>query len=197
MWPGPVSGLPGILPAGTVVDVGDHSAEILSSPAETGDRYRLRIVAQPGGGPGVDGDGPHLHPVLLETFVCQSGTMKVRFGKDLLDISPGQRLEVPAGTVHGFINAGDTPLVVETEVVFLQPGYRPDADIVAFLAIYERLRRRPNVDPRTGEPPLLQMAVLCDAYRRGYTLPGFTGALIGPLALAGRLRGYRADESLG
>ena len=41
------------------------------------------------------------------------------------------------------------------------------------------------------------MAVLCDAYRRGYTLPGFTGALIGPLALAGRLRGYRADEPLG
>jgi mannose-6-phosphate isomerase-like protein (cupin superfamily) len=192
-----MSSLPGIIPAGSVVDVGDHTAEVLSSPAETGDRYRLRIVAQPGGGPGIDGDGPHIHPVLLETFVCRSGTMKARVGKDLLDVAPGQRIEVPAGTVHGFINAGDTPLVVDTEVVFLQPGYRPDADILGFLAIYERLRRRSNVNPRTGEPPLLQMVVLCDAYRRGYTLPGFTGALIGPLALVGRLRGYRPDMPLG
>jgi mannose-6-phosphate isomerase-like protein (cupin superfamily) len=181
---------------GTVVDVGNHSAEILSSPADTGDRYRLRIVAQPGGGPGIDGDGPHIHPVLAETFVCQSGTMKVRYGKDLLDISPGRRIEVPAGTVHGFVNAGVTPLVVECEVVFQPPGYRPDADIIGFLAIYERLRRLSDVSPRTGEPPLLQMAVLCDAYRKGYALPGLTGALIAPLAIAGRLRGYRADVPL-
>lgn len=184
---------PGILPRGTVIDVRDHSAEILSTPAETGDRYRLRIVAQPGGGPGIDGDGPHIHPVMLETFDCQSGTMKVRLGKRLVDVVSGQRLEVPPGTVHGFVNSGDTPLVVETEVVFQGSGYRPDADILGFLAIYERMRLLPNVDRRTGEPPVLQMIVLCDAYRQGYTLPGPTGALIRPLAFVGRLRGYRAD----
>jgi mannose-6-phosphate isomerase-like protein (cupin superfamily) len=187
-----MTAFPGILPRGTIVDVGNHKAEILSTPAETGDRYRLRVTAEPGGGPGIDGDGPHIHPILVETFVCRSGTMRARLGKELVDIGPGQDLEVPPGTVHGFVNAGDEPLVVETDVIFQGSGYQPDADIMGFLAIYERLRDLPNINKRTGEPPVLQMIVLCDAYRRGYTLPGFTGALIRPLAMVGRLRGYRA-----
>jgi mannose-6-phosphate isomerase-like protein (cupin superfamily) len=181
-----------MVPTGTVVDIGDHSVEILATPGETGDRYRLRIVARPGGGPGLDGAGPHVHPVLIETFVCQSGRMRARLGARLMDVEPGQRIEVPVGTVHGFVNAGDAPLVVESEVVFPPPGYRPEADLMTFAAIYDRLRQQPNVDARTGEPPMLQMAVLTDAYRAAVIPPGLAGMLIGPLAAVGRARGYRA-----
>jgi mannose-6-phosphate isomerase-like protein (cupin superfamily) len=182
-----------IIPAGTRIDIGDHSVEILATPADTGDRYCLRIVAEPGGGPGIDGDDPHIHPSLVETFVCVSGSMRALVGRRLLDVVPGQRIEVPARTRHGFINAGDTPLEVESEVIFLPPGYRADADLMGFAATYDRLRGAPNVDPRTGEPPMLQMAVLTDAYRSAVLPAGIAGALIRPLALVGRLRGYRPD----
>jgi hypothetical protein len=104
---------------------------------------------------------------------------------------------VPAGTVHGFINDGDGPLVVETDVIFLAPGYRPEVDLMAFASIYDRLRRLPNVDARTGEPPILQMAVLTDAYRGAVLPAGVAGRLIRPLAVVGRLRGYRADAPSG
>jgi mannose-6-phosphate isomerase-like protein (cupin superfamily) len=181
-----------VVPAGTVVDIGDHSVEILATPAETGDRYRLRIMAEPGGGPGIDGDGPHVHPVLIETFVCKAGTMRALLGSQLLDVVPGQRIEVPVGTVHGFVNDGDTPLVVESDVVFPATGYRREIDLMAFASTYDRMRHLPNVHPGTGEPPMLQMAVLTDAYRSAVIPPGLAGRLIGPLAAIGRLRGYRA-----
>jgi mannose-6-phosphate isomerase-like protein (cupin superfamily) len=185
--------LAALIPAGTLIDIGDHSVEILATPARTGDRYRLRIVAQPHGGPGIDGDDPHIHPSLVETFVCVSGSMRALVGRRLLDLAPGQRIEVPARTRHGFINAGDTPLEVESEVIFLPPGYRADADLMGFAATYGRLRGASNVDPRTGEPPMLQMAVLTDAYRSAVLPAGIAGTLIRPLAFVGRLRGYRAD----
>jgi mannose-6-phosphate isomerase-like protein (cupin superfamily) len=180
------------VPAGTILDIGDHTVEIIATPRDTGDRYRLRIVVRPGGGPGIDGDGPHIHPVLIETFVCRSGRMKARLGTTLTDVEPGQSIDVPMGTVHGFVNAGDEPLVVDSEVVFPAPGYRPAADLLAFAAIYDRLRLEPDVDPRTGEPPMLKVAVLTHAYRSAVMPPGLAGRLIRPLAAIGRLRGYRA-----
>jgi mannose-6-phosphate isomerase-like protein (cupin superfamily) len=182
-----------VIPAGTRIDIGDHSVEVLATPADTGDRYRLRIVADPGGGPGIDGDDPHVHPSLVETFVCLSGSMRALVGRHLVDLVPGQRIEVPARTRHGFINTGDIPLEVESEVIFLPPGYRTDADLLGFAATYDRLRGASNVDPRTGEPPMLQMAVLTDAYRSAVMPAGIAGALIRPLALLGRWRGYRPD----
>jgi mannose-6-phosphate isomerase-like protein (cupin superfamily) len=188
---------PGPIPVGTVIDIGDHSVEVLETPAETRDRYRLRIVAEPGGGPGIEGDDQHLHPMLQETFTCISGSMRALRGKELFDIEPGRTVEVPPGTVHGFINDGDGPLVVETDVIFPPPGYRPEIDLMAFASIYDRLRRLPNVDARHGEPPLLQMAVLTDAYRGAVMPAGFAGRLIRPLAVVGRLRGYRVDAPPG
>jgi len=182
----------GVAP-GTMIDIGDHTVEVLEAPFETGDRYRLRIVVEPGGGPGIDGDDPHVHPALVETFVPISGSMRALLGKRLVDVAPGQRIEVTAGTVHGFINAGDAPLVVDSEVIFLPPGYRPEADLMIFAATYDRLRHLDNTNPKTGEPPMLQMAVLTQAYRSAVLPAGVAAALIGPLAFVGRLRGYRPE----
>ena len=180
-----------MLDSGTVLDIGDHTVEVLASPQETGDRYLLRIVAEPGG-PGIKGDFPHIHPVLVETFQCLSGEMVARVGRNIVDVKPGEKTEVAAGQVHGFLNTGTSNLVVDSEVIFPH-GYRVEDDLMRFAAIYDQLRRQGPVKPKTGEPPLLQMAVLTRAYRRVLRQPGIAGVLIPPLAFVGRIAGYRSE----
>ncbi|MDX1448004.1 MAG: cupin domain-containing protein [Acidimicrobiia bacterium] len=180
-----------MLAPGVTIDIGDHTVEVLANPAELGDRYRLRIVADPGG-PGIDGDFPHLHPRLVETFHCVSGNMKVRVGSDVVALPPGESVEVSSGTTHGFLNDGSEPLIVESEVIF-PDGYRHDHDLMRFAAIYDGLRRTAPLNPKTGEPPVLQMAVLMVAYDPAIRQPGMAGMLMKPLAAMGRLRGYRAE----
>lgn len=176
---------------GTVFDIGDHTVEVLDTPAATGDRYRIRIIAEPGG-PGIKGDFPHIHPILVETFQCVAGEMVARIGRDVAQLRPGEKVEVAPGKVHGLLNTGESPLVVDGEVVF-PDGYRAEDDLMRFLAIYDRLRREGPVKPKTGEPPLLQMAVLANANTRLIRQPGVTGRLIPLLAALGRWRGYRSD----
>lgn len=118
--------------------------------------------------------------------------MVARIGRDVSEVRPGEKVEVTPGAVHGFLNTGTTPLVVEGEVIF-HHGYRAEHDLMRFGGIYDRLRRQGPVNRRTGEPRLLQMAVLAHAYRRAIRQPGVAGLLMGPLAALGRLRGYRAE----
>lgn len=181
-----------MLPPGTVLDLGDHTVEVLGCPEQTGDRYRLRIVADPGGGPGV-GSGAHVHPHLTETFTCLSGVMLARHGDRTEALPVGQRLEVPPGQVHGFVNAGDAELVVEAEVVFDPAGPRRSADLMDFAASYAGLVRDGRVRARTGQPSLLQMAVLYDRYSEAVAETGPAGLILRALAPVGRRRGYRAD----
>lgn len=180
-----------MLRPGAVLDIGDHTVEVLSTPVETNDRYKLRIVAQPGS-PGIKGSFPHSHPALVETFECVSGDMRVRVGRRIEDIEPGQVVEVAPGRVHGFLNTGTGELIVDSEVIF-PTGYNPEIDLMRFAAIYDRLRREGPVNNGTGEPPLLQMAVLLVANPQVMRQPGLAGWLIKPLATVGRLRRYRSE----
>lgn len=174
---------------GTILDIGDHTVEIMDNPETTGDRYRVRIVAEPGA-PGIDGDFPHIHPILVETFQCVSGEMTVRVGKTLSSLPQGEKAEVPRGKVHGLVNTGRGPLVVDSEIIF-PDGYRREDDLLRFGALYDRLRREGPVN-KQGEPPLLQMAVLTNSYRRVMKVPGLAGALMLPMSTIGRLR-YRSE----
>lgn len=180
-----------MLSTGTILDIGDHTVEILENPDDTGDRYRVRIIAEPGA-PGIDGNFPHIHPILIETFQCVSGEMTVRVGKELSPLAPGEKAEVAPGRVHGFVNTGQDPLTVYSEVIF-PDGYSPEDDLLRFGAIYVQLKADGHVSTKTGEPPLLQVAVLTRAYRRVMAVPGFAGALIRPMAALGRFRGYRSE----
>lgn len=175
---------------GTLLDIGDHSVEILKTPLDTGDRYFVRIVAQPGA-PGIDGDFPHVHPTLIETFTCVSGEMKIRVGGEVSYLPEGEEVIALPGQLHGFVNAGLAPLVVKSEVIFPE-GYRREDDLLRFGALYDRLRRDGPTNSR-GEPPLLQMAVLAHAYRRVIGSPGLAGVLMPAMAALGRLRGYRSQ----
>lgn len=133
-----------------------ETVEILATPRETGDRYRFRLRAPPDGGPGVRGRWVHAHPGFMESFQYVSGSMRLRVGSELVDLGPGERAEAPRDSLHGFVGLGDVPLEVDVEMVFTLPGPRPEADLVAFWAILDRLIRGGQVNPRTGSPPLLR-----------------------------------------
>lgn len=165
--------------------------EILATPLDEPGRYRFRLTAPPRGGPGITGLGPHRHPGLVEEFHLVSGAMTVRVGREIRDVVPGEAVAAPAGAIHGFRGTGDDPLVVDVDLVFTSPGPRPSADLVQFWVIVDRLIREGKTDPRTGMPPLLHLAVLLRGFPEAFSQPGLPGLLIGPMALLGRLRGYR------
>jgi len=169
-----------------------ESIEVLATPAETGDRYRVRLTAPPGGGPGIRGRGPHSHSGLVEIFRPVSGEMVARLGHQTWHVAASEEVAVPAGAVHGFLNTGPGLLVVDVDLVFTAPGPRPTADLMTFWVIVDRLIRDGHTDARTGMPPLLQLAVLLRRFPEAFTQPGAAGLLLGPLAFLGRLRGYRS-----
>ncbi len=178
-----------MLAVGTVLDIGDHSVEVTRTPEQTGDRYGLHIEAEPGG-PGITGDFPHRHPVLVESFTCRRGQMLVKVGRTVRELPVGERIEVPVDAVHGFLNTGTETLVVDSEVVFVR-GYDPSDDLMLFAAAYDRMRRDGPVRTRTGEPPLLQLAALTHTYRRAIVQPPPAGLLIPALAGLARVLGRR------
>lgn len=181
-----------VVEPGTVLDFTDHTAEVLATPDETGDRYRLTVVAERGGGPGITGAGPHRHPGAVETFSCVSGEMTVLVGRTTRTVRPGEQVVVPAGAIHGFVGSSDEPLVVDIEIIFTPPGPRLPADPVAFATTYLELVAGGRVSPRTGEPHLLQLAVLLRDYREAVSQPGMLGLMLRLLAPIGRIRGYRS-----
>ena len=180
-----------MLASGTVLDIGDHSVEVIANPETQDDRYLLRIEADPGG-PGIKGDFPHVHPSLIETFTCVSGSMIAKVGRTTSEVGVGDKLEVPEGEVHGFLNTGTDLLVVESEVIFPN-GYDPRLDLMHFAELYDRLKRERPVNRKTGEPPILQMAVVTHAWRTVIKQPGVAGVVMPTLSAVGRLAGYRSQ----
>ena len=177
---------------GKVFEEPSERIEVLATPEETGDRYRVRATVDPGGGPGIRVFGAHIHTGLAEIFQCVSGTMTARLGRDISQLGPGNRLEVPPGIVHGFKNTGDEPLVLDVDMVFTPPGPRPEADPMATSVAIEALARDGKVSRRTGYPPMLQFAVIAEAHPKAVKFPGIAGLLMPPLAALGRLRGYKS-----
>lgn len=160
-----------------------ESSEILASPAETGDRYRVRVrLARPEKGP-----ARHLHPGLVEAFTVRSGMVGFRLGQTTSMLEPGDHREVPPRTVHAFWNAGEEPAEIDVDLIFTPPGPRPRADLARFGVRYGAL-----VDGGR-QPGLLRLAVLMDAYSEAFALPiprALQRAIVCPLAMLGRARGH-------
>lgn len=183
-----------MIEVGRRIEFPDEVSEIVATPETTGDRYRVIGTTAPGGGVGIRGFGPHTHPGLEEVFLCISGTMTVRVGSDLYELSPGDSAEVPAGVVHGFLNTGQEPLVAEVDLVFTPPGPRPTADLIEFAVILDGLMRDGRVSRWTGHPSLSQQAVLMRRrFPEAMDQPGLGKPLVRVLAALGHLRRLPTD----
>ena len=85
---------------------------ILRSARDTSGRvldWELRLA------PGGRVPSSHAHPEQQETFTVLEGTMRFRVGWRRITARPGQRVIVPAGTVHHFANAGEDTATVAVE----------------------------------------------------------------------------------
>ena len=52
---------------------------------------------------------PHSHSNNEEIVYVLEGTLRYTVGSETRDLTPGQSMHTPRGTVHGFSNAFDTP----------------------------------------------------------------------------------------
>lgn len=130
----------------------------------------------------------HYHPRQDEHFEVLQGQLNVRLNDREYTFQAGQTIEIPRGTTHTMRNAGATEAVVIWQV-------RPALNTQTFYETLFGLAADGRAD-RHGRPNLLQMAVLMQAYREEFMLrrpvPVIQKLLFGPLAIAGRLLGYRA-----
>ena len=69
--------------------------------------HSIFIVRTPPGG----GVGLHVHPY-AETFVLLEGQGRWTVGEETVELHADQVVVVPPQTPHGFVNAGDAPLLV-------------------------------------------------------------------------------------
>src|SRR4051812_13251600 len=86
----------------------------LKTAAETAGAY-LRIelaVAKDGFVPGA-----HFHPLQEERFLIVSGVFEFEVDGEKFEAGPGQRVVVPAGTIHSWRNGGDAEAVAILDFV--------------------------------------------------------------------------------
>ena len=185
--------MPYLVEPGTVLEFETETMTINATPAQTGDRYRVRLVATPGGGPGVKGFGPHIHDGTTEAFTVVSGIMQYRRGRTLSEAEPGERVEILPGEVHGFKNIGSEELIVDVEIVFGPDGPTPESDPVPVGVTIDRMLKEGKVSRLTGYPPILQMAVVEYATPRAMREAGVPGLVMPALAWLGRRMGYKPD----
>ena len=151
-----------------------------------GEAFELDIYLQPGGFVAAE----HIHPRQDEYFEVISGTLRGRVSGKEFTAGPGERLVVHAGAPHVWWNSGEDELHVLAEA-------RPALRFEYFFESFFGLAQDGKVNPKTGLPNLLQMAVLMRAFRNEIILarpPKIAQTIVfGLLAPIGRLLGYRGE----
>jgi mannose-6-phosphate isomerase-like protein (cupin superfamily) len=130
----------------------------------------------------------HFHPRQEERFEILEGTMQAVIAGELRQLRAGNALDVPAGTRHSMWNPGDVPARTRWET-------RPALRTEQFFETVSRLAREGKTNEK-GVPNPLQLAVIATAFRDEVrtTKPpqALQAVLLPPLALVGRMLGYRA-----
>jgi mannose-6-phosphate isomerase-like protein (cupin superfamily) len=142
------------------------------------------LALRPGGRVPVD----HIHARQEERFEVISGTARVRVGKTVRDLTAGESVAVPPGTVHRVWNETDEDVRVLVE-------FRPAMNTESLFEAICALARDGKVD-RRGLPNPLRMAVVARALRDETYLAGIPIPVqrlgIAALAPLGRFLGYKA-----
>ncbi len=68
-----------------------------------GERLLLEVSLPPSG----EGPGPHVHHQQTESFEVLDGVLGVQISDERLELRAGERIVVPAGSVHDWWNAGE------------------------------------------------------------------------------------------
>ena len=87
---------------------GAHSIAILLDGKQTGEKFTALLVTSPPGG----GPGPHYHDREDEWFYIVEGRVSFFMNGIWADLSPGDCVYSPRGSVHGFKNNTDQPIRV-------------------------------------------------------------------------------------
>lgn len=131
---------------------------------------------------------PHVHGRQEERFRIDAGTISFRIGGRGVTAGAGESVAVPPGTPHVWWNASDYDARI---VVEFHPALRSES----FLRQWFGLARDGKVNAH-GMPNLLQLAVIMREYDQEIRPPHLVQrALLAPLAVVGRLLGYRARYS--
>jgi quercetin dioxygenase-like cupin family protein len=152
-----------------------------------GEMLELDLFARPGGFVAA----AHVHPNQEERFEVVSGTLAIRVDGEERILEPGDVAVVPAGRPHAWWNAGRDEVHIKGEI---RPALRTEHFFETFFGL--------GTDGKTnrrGLPNPLQLAVLMRAYEAEMRLakPAFLiqRMLFAPLAMVGRMLGYRSRYS--
>lgn len=170
--------------AGKVIESPDTKLVFLKTAADTdGELLRFEQFVQPNHAP----VPAHVHGRQEERFVVVSGRMGVRAAGSEKVVGPGEEIVVPPGTPHTFWNTDD-------EVLHHVVELRPALDMETFFETVFGLQRDGRLVE--GRPPNpLMMAPIVVGYENWLAGPpvGLQRLLLPPLALLGRLLGYRSS----
>lgn len=166
---------------------GERAVFVETAEHATGECLRFDLFVRPGGF--VPGGNDHIHPHQEEYFHIKAGTVRLRIAGEERRYTIGDEVTVPAGTPHAWWNGGEDELHAVVELRGPSAGrFWPFA--TSFFALAQAGKTN-----RKGDPNLLQAAVVLREY--GDVLcaaPLFVQkVLVPPLALLGRLIGYRPD----
>lgn len=128
----------------------------------------------------------HFHPAQDERFEVIAGELRVRVDGAERTLGPGDRIEIPRGSVHQMWNPGET----ETRAIWqTRPGGRTEA----WFAAIDSLHREGRVG-RDGMPGPLAFAALLtefdDVFRLAVGPDPLVRGVLRILAPLGRARGY-------
>jgi len=175
-----------------------RAGQTIENPV-TGERFTWQQVAADTHGRSVLGEmvlppggfvaAEHVHPNQEERYEILAGQLKVRLDGREQTAGPGDRVIVPAGRAHVWRNGGDEEVRFRCEVT---PALRFETFIETFFGLASD-----GKTDRRGMPNPLQVAVLMRAYRDEIRLarpsPAVQSLLFAPLAVVGRLVGYRSS----
>ena len=147
-----------------------------------GELLQLEAIAKPG----TSGPVEHIHLRQEERIEVISGVMHARVAGHEQRVEAGQSVVIPAGTPHTFHNAGQEDLHMSVE-------FRPALQTERFFETMFGLARAGKTNA-AGEPPFLQMAVMCQAHdiylpKPPVFMQRLLFAVLVPIA---KLLGYRA-----
>ena len=161
---------------------GERITFLRTSADTNGESVLIETAVEPGGFVAA----AHVHPYQTERFEVVSGTLAVRVGRKVIELSSGQAAIVPAGTAHRFWNPADETAVFRCEI---RRALRFESLLETMFALAADGKTN-----RKGMPNPLRLAVIANAHFDTVQLP-FPPALLQRIGLAlgapvGRLAGY-------